>query len=205
MKKRVILLENRVIKRFDDPGDYLREKQFYLTAPPFAPKLLQDNQKDALVLERVPGIPFHKCPHPDYIMAGKLLGQMHAFQPRGRLVLSKGNADPHSFLQGVKRGWLIDFSQVSIDFPEPDISLFLLHMASTLLHSDFIDACRQFLHGYTQLHEGDPHRWLSLLPNAIVQFDERERRFEDNPAVPADSIQQNRQFLAQEALYLLRS
>ncbi|MCD4828354.1 MAG: hypothetical protein K8R90_02850 [Candidatus Cloacimonetes bacterium] len=204
MNKRVTLHEDRVIKRFDDHEHFLREKRVYDAHPDFAPTLLSDNGSDMIIIERVPGIPLIECDTPDFHMAGGLLADLHMFQRHKEMALTMVDTNPRNFLQGSSRGWLIDFSHIALDYPEPDLIHFLLFWAANQPHDAFMHTCQVFIGAYRARLPLDPGRWLSALPAVIQRFDQRRQRYGKSEKYAGNDVLRNRTFLEHSAQQLLR-
>jgi hypothetical protein len=199
MKSNIIIQKekNQVIKICRNSKEFKKELYIYEKNPYFAPRLLDHNGTNTLMLEYIPGTPIVELIQPDFSRIAYLFSQLHALElNKGKRICLK-DTNPNNFLyrNQDKKYFMLDFSEWEYDFPESDLIHFLLFWASIYPFNRFELIFNQFKNAYRLSLPINPIEWEMLLPEIVLLFDSRRKKFNkiQNPLSP--DVNRNRELL----------
>ncbi|MBN2461510.1 MAG: phosphotransferase [Candidatus Cloacimonetes bacterium] len=201
MKAEIIINKEKgqVIKICRSHAEFNKELFIYEKKPSFAPRLLEHNQKNTLMLEYVEGIPLTDLIQPDFARLALLFVELHELDRKEDKCVCLMDSNPHNFLFCEKevKYYIVDFSEWDYDYPEADLIHFLLFWASQYQGEKFHRIFREFLHHYRIHLAVNPIQWELLVPEMILRFDSRRHEYHKLEKVVNPDVQLNRSFLTE--------
>ncbi len=140
MKSNIIIQKekNQVIKICRNNREFKKELYIYEKKPYFAPRLLDHNNSNTLILEYIDGIPIIEMVKPDFSKLALLFSELHSFESeKGKKICLK-DSNPRNFLYSEKQAkyYMLDFSEWEYDYPEADLIHFYFSGLRSILLKD---------------------------------------------------------------------
>jgi len=201
MKSNIVIQKekNQVIKICRSNAEFKKELYIYQKKPYFAPKLLDHNGSNTLMLEYVKGIPIVDLLQPDFSKLALLFAELHALESqKGKRICLK-DSNPNNFIYNdiKQKYFMFDFSEWEYDYPESDLIHFLLFWASIYAFEKFELIFNQFKNAYRLNLPINPIEWEMLLPEVIQHFDSRRRKFNKVQSPLSEDVNENRALLTE--------
>jgi len=204
MPSTIELSDSSVIKYFDHADEWARELKVYQSALPHVPKLLDHGTAPVcfIKLTRIAGIPYLDEPDFPISALAAAIADFHlaTLESSGRCLCHIDN-QPKNVLLSNGDYYLLDFSDLRMDYPETDISHLLLFWAAEFSNADFIRKARVFLSEYQKAIPLRTKLWIELLQQNIALFD--ARRMQHGKGLHSgQEMELSRQWLRANALLL---
>ena len=187
--------EYEVVKHFNSEQDYYTEMDVYRLKLAAAPKLLDFKPAQWIKLQRIHGKPYMDVQFDPERLAMVIASFHTATMSHGKCLCHIDN-QPGNILESNGRYYLLDFSDSRLDFPERDISHFLLFWAADFGRNCFISYASKFLKYYCSLVPLTSGNWQLCLRQSIQSFDSRrEQHGKPGGKNPLPLQQMNRDWL----------
>jgi hypothetical protein len=201
MKSNIIIQKekNQVIKICRNNKEFKKELYIYQKNPYFAPRLLDHNGTNTLMLQYIKGTPIIDLIQPDFSKLALLFSELHSLESqKGKRICLK-DSNPNNFIYSADsmKYYMLDFSEWEYDYPEADLIHFLLFWASIYSYEKFELIFNQFKNAYRLSLPVNPIEWEMLLPEIIQQFDSRRRKFGKHQDPLSKDINANRELLSE--------
>ena len=201
MKTNIIIQKEKkqVIKICRSNKEFKRELYIYTKKPHFAPRLLDHNGTNTLMLEYIEGVHIIDLIQPDFSKLALLFSELHSLESyKGKRICLK-DSNPRNFIYCDIRMkyYMLDFSEWEYDYPEADLIHFMLFWASIYPLDKFELIFNQFKNAYRLSLPINPIEWEMLLPEITKQFDSRRRKFGKHQDPLSDDLNSNRELLTE--------
>jgi len=201
MKSNIIIQKekNQVVKICRNNSEFKKEIYIYNKKPYFAPKLLDHNGTNTLMLEYIDGTPIIDLVQPDFSKLALLFAELHSLeQKKGKRICLK-DSNPNNFLLSRKddKYYMLDFSEWEYDYPEADLIHFMLFWASIYPFNRFELILNQFKNAYNLSLQINPIEWEMLLPEIEIAFDTRRKKYNKSQNPLSKDVNANRELLSE--------
>ncbi len=195
MKSEIIINKGKrqVIKICNSPKMFKKELYIYKKKLPFTPKLIDNDGKNTLILEYLDGSSIIDLVKPNFIEITELMVKLHSLESKGDKCICHNDNNPNNYLYANGKYYMLDFSEWIYDYPEIDLIHFLLFWASEYNSDKFKFIFEQIVSTYRAKRMINPLEWELMIPEVIVKFDSRRRKFGKKQTHP--DIAKNREFL----------
>ncbi len=195
MKSEIIINKEKrqVIKICNSPKMFRKELYIYKKKLPYTPKLIDNDSKNTLILEYLDGISIMDMPEPDFIEITELMVNLHSLESKGDKCICHFDNNPNNYLHANGKYYMLDFSEWIYDYPETDLIHFLLFWASEYNSDKFKSIFEQVISTYRTKRMINPLEWELMIPEIVLRFDSRRRKFGKKQTHPDISI--NREIL----------
>ena len=179
MKSEIIINKEKrqVIKICNSPKMFKKELYIYKKKLPFTPRLINDDGKNTLMLEYIDGIPIMDLAQPNFSRITELIIDFHSLDSKGDKCICHYDNNPKNYIFSKGKYYMLDFSEWVYDYPETDLIHFLLFWASSYNSDKFKFAFDQVINTYKSKRIINPLEWELMIPEIILRFDSRRRRF----------------------------
>lgn len=201
MKSNIIIQKekNQVIKICRNNKEFKKELYIYQKKPFFAPRLLDHNKTNTLMLEYIEGISIIDLIQPDFSKLAYLFSELHALENKKGKKICLKDSNPRNFIYSEKleKYYMLDFSEWEYDYPEADLIHFLLFWASIYSFERFEIIFNQFKNAYRMNLPINPIEWEMLLPEIVHQFDTRRHKYNKHQNPISKDVKANRKILTE--------
>ncbi|MDD2331496.1 MAG: phosphotransferase [Candidatus Cloacimonetes bacterium] len=184
-------------KQCETELEFWKELSIYRSKLSYTPRLLGIGDDHTLILEAVDGVPYLDfLPIFDARLLGRTISSFHrTFQVSDRKTLCHHDNQPGNILYSGTQYYLIDFSEIQVNFPEHDISHLFLFWSEEFNLEQMVGLSRDFLEEYLVSSNLAQDKWNCCLSENLIRFDRRRARY-CKPLRKNESFSaQNREFL----------
>ena len=189
--------KKRVIKICKSPKKFQKELYIYNMKLPFTPELLDHDNKNTLTLKYLNGIHIAELAQPDFKKISEMYIALHSIKTKNGKCICHSDNNPKNYLFADKKYYMLDFSDWKYDFPETDLTHFLLFWASIYDAKKFHQIFHDFIKAYKSEMQINPLEWEMLLPEVIKKFDIRRVRFDKKERTTNPDVKRNREILSE--------
>ena len=195
MKSEIIINKEKrqVIKICNSSKMFKKELYIYKKKLPYTPKLIDNDSKNTLILEYLNGISIMDMTEPNFIEITELMVNLHSLESKNDKCICHFDNNPKNYLFANGKYYMLDFSEWIYDYPETDLIHFLLFWASAYSSDKFKFIFEQVISTYRTKRMINPLEWELMIPEIVLRFDSRRRRFGKKQTHPDISI--NREIL----------
>ncbi len=189
--------DSQIWKYFRSEDEFLSELQIYRQNPCFAPKLIGFNKNDLILKLQFLEAKTILQIKPEFDKIAQLFSKLHTFKKR-TICLCDVNPKNILFDLSEHKYYLIDFSDWQYQPKEYDLVRFLLFWASIYSSDIFQKNAEIFLNSYNIFLPIDYFLMQKFLQPAILEFDERRKKFNRKKAIVTAEPDKNRLWILEK-------
>ena len=198
-------IENGIIKKeCRTQKEFYRELFVYRHTLPFLPRFIGFEEPHTIIIEKIEGVHLDEKMALDFSLFSKMFSILHFATFDSRMVICHSDTNPRNYLirNSDKKYFMIDFSESCYNYPEVDLTNFLLFWASCYEPARFRNSMTLFLRAYNAKILLTKQNRVNLY-RLIHFFDMRRAKYGKSPCANSSWQTSNRHILVNDFYNLL--